>query len=87
MSFILLHRLAIARTNITYFPPTSYIGYSRHRHRYQQFNGQFKWLKNGAVFNNFTKDTDTRDIIKTLSRDVSKSVLQLAYDKHRTQLV
>lgn len=66
-------------------PPTSYIAYNRGNKRHMEFRDlpHFKWLLDGAIFNNFTKDTDTRDIIKTLSRDVNKTVIHSAGKKHR----
>lgn len=76
---------AVAQTNVAYMPPTSYIAYARGSHKYEDpFHENFRWLRKGAVFNNFTRETDYRDIIKTVSRDVDKSLLQKSHARHHS---
>ena len=75
---------AIAQTSDVYFPPTSYIAFSRGKHIHEKFHDHFKWFKNGVTFNNFTRDTEPREIIKTLSRDVDRNILQRSFDERKS---
>lgn len=75
---------AVAQTNHAYVPGTSYIGLSGGTMKHvkeSMFHDKFHWVSGGPVFNNFTKDTDYHEIVKTLSRDVNKTVLQKSHSK------
>jgi hypothetical protein len=76
---------AVAQTNYAYMPPTSYIAYDRGTHKHENvFHEKFRWLWDGAVFKNFTKETDPRDILKTITRDVNRTILQKSHSRHES---
>lgn len=59
---------AIARSQTTYVPLTTYLGGKNGFHIFPELH----WIREPKVFLNFTKDTPIQDIINTLRSDVKK---------------